>query len=864
MQSKLHIIAETFVRELGSDIGRYTFVFPNHRAGLFFRKYIAKYIQKPMFSPRTVSINDCFAELSELQVTDQLTLLLRLYSIYQQLHPKAESLDRFIYWGKMMLSDFSEIDNHMVPHVEALYASVVDLHTIEERFSYLSENQRNAIARFWKEYVQSESNHPNSRMHQHFLHTWDLLYPLYTALRENLLQDGLAYEGMLHREVLAHWDEIPKEKFSDEYVFIGFNALTNSERELMLRLQDMGKADFYFDYDSPFLCDPQNKASLFMEENLRLFHSRYQLPEPTNEWKNPLINLVSVASTVGEAHEVHRILTECLPSESEILTRTAVVLPEEQLLVALLNAFPVQIDKINVTMGYPLRATPMYLPVAYPEQVLDPMPDTAADFIANIRNYLLRMRTPENSEATYQLCKVLDRLDTVLHTYTQIHFTREDIHQLLKMLTLESTIPYVGEPLEGLQVMGVLETRALEFENVIITGFNDELYPGRSHNNSFIPYTLRNGFGMPTPERQDAIFAYNFYRMLSYASHVWLLYNTSADDMHSGEASRYLHQLQLQYGVAISKYIVTNASLHSASTECKPIAKDERVAKLSRFSASALTTYLRCQKSFYYKYIEHLSEPEPDESISASEKTIGVVLHAIMQYLYAPLEGKMVTASDIEHLLNMVNDDTYWFALPQLADLQGDTLAVHVTRTYARNLLTYDYQYVPFQYIQAEARVTASLPLKNGSCNLSGFIDRVDLKSNIWRIIDYKTGTTDLIYESMSSVFGVVQDDEYAVRHKGNAQILQTLLYCWMLGPQYTTMQPCVFPARKLVNLEAITHIHTKTDTNPILFNEQIKEEFEEQLTALVEEIYDTTKPFHPTTDSRNCEKCCFAQLCEA
>jgi hypothetical protein len=205
MRSKLHAIAQLFVQQVGSDLPRYTFVFPNHRAGLFFRKYLAQYVDKPIFAPHVMSINECFAELSDLQVSDQLTLLLRLYEEYRKLRPDAEGLDRFIYWGKMMLADFSEIDNHLVTHIEALFASVKDWHAIEERFYYLTDTQRQALARFWKEFHESDRHHPNGELHQQFLHTWDLLFPLYTNLRTNLQEDGLAYEGMLHREVIEHW-----------------------------------------------------------------------------------------------------------------------------------------------------------------------------------------------------------------------------------------------------------------------------------------------------------------------------------------------------------------------------------------------------------------------------------------------------------------------------------------------------------------------------------------------------------------------------------------------------------------------------------------------------------------------------------
>lgn len=882
MQSKLQHIAQTFVKEVGDNLHNYTFVFPNHRAGLFFQKYLGQYITKPMFAPRVITINECFAELSDLQVADQLTLLLRLYSEYRSLKPDAESLDQFLYWGKMMLADFSEIDNHLVLHVEALFASVKDLHTIDERFQYITDNQRLALARFWKEFQESDKHHPNVEMHQRFLHTWDLLYPLYTALRQNLLRDGLAYEGMLHREVLDHWQEIPQERFREQYVFLGFNALTASERELMLRLQEMGRADFYFDYDSPFLRDPQNKASMFMEENLRLFQSHYPLSNSPTGVHYPLaqrplgeavpypiggtpsnITLVSVLSTVGEVHEVSRILSEIIPDDCTDLTRTAVVLPDEQLLVPLLNVFPESVKKINVTMGYPLRATSVYMPVAYPEQFLQPMPEMSADFLSQIREYLLSQLHANTSEAIYQLTKVLDRLEAALSAYPQIAFTVADMQQLLKMLTLETTIPYEGEPLDGLQVMGVLETRALDFDNIIITDFNDDIYPGRSRGNSFIPYVLRVGFDMPTPDRQNAIFAYNFYRMLSYAKNVWLIANSMADDQHSGEVSRYFYQMMWQYNMDIRQTIITYP-LNSTTTEvqCPAIGKDQRAVQLNHLSASALTTYLRCPKSFYYRYIEHVAEPELDESISVSDLTLGNVLHAIMQQLYTPFVGKNITASTIHELLERINEDTYWEALAPLQDLKGDILARSVIRSLVNNILHYDYTQAPFVFIQAEKPVNIQLP--NG-LSIRGTIDRLDSKAGVARVIDYKTGSTDLLYKSMADVFGVVpasEDGGYTLRTKGKSQILQTMLYCWVMSEQYPSIAPYVYAARRLSDTTTVTCVHTSSSDEPLLFDEAMKQEFVHELTQLIDEIRNPEIPFMPCADDHPCEYCAFVSLC--
>ena len=865
MRSKLHAIAQTFVTQVGSDLPRYTCVFPNHRAGLFFRKYLSQYVDKPMFAPHVMSINECFSELSDLQVADQLTLLLRLYSEYQRLKPNAETLDQFIYWGKMMLADFSEIDNHLVPHVEALFASIHDLHAIEERFQYLTDNQRKALARFWKEFQDSDKHHPNVEMHKRFLHTWDLLHPLYSALRENLLCDGLAYEGMLHREVLERWQSIPQESFREQYVFLGFNALTASERELMLRLQEMGKADFYFDYDSPYLRDPQNKASLFMEENLRLFHSRFpisntQYPIANNEVCD--ITLVSVPSTVGEVHEVNRILSEIIPTDSHDLTRTAVVLPDEQLLIPLLNVFPKSVSKINVTMGYPLRATSLYMPVAYPEQYLIPMPDTADAFIVQMREYLLSLRNDDNAEGVYQLIKVLDRLQTALVAYPYIAFTVADVQQLLKMLTLETTIPYVGEPLDGLQVMGVLETRALDFDNVIITGFNDDLYPGRTSNNSYVPYTLRCGFDLPTPDRQNAIFAYNFYRMLSYAKRVWFITNSTADEQHSGEVSRYFYQLKWQYGVDVKQVVAVNQLVMPSNKECEPILKDARVGELSRLSASALGTYLRCPKLFYYKYIERIQEPEIDESVSVSEATLGNVLHAIMYVIYTPYLGQTITSSILENLLRQINDDAYWESLSPLQDLKGDKLAEKVVRSYVNNILNYDYTRTPFQLLAAEQPIRVVLP---NNMTINATLDRIDNKAGLVRVVDYKTGRADLEYNSMADVFGVVplaEGETYALRKKGNAYVLQTMLYCWILSDTYAQISPTIYPARRLSDVSITTSVHTSSNDDPLLFDDGLKQEFMSELNTLVDEIRNLEIPFLPTTDTHICENCPFVQLC--
>jgi phage antirepressor YoqD-like protein len=904
MYSYLQHLAQVFANNIGSDFSKYTFVFPNHRAGLFFRRHLLQATDQVTFTPKIYTINECFASLSDLCVANQLTLLLRLYRIYKQHRADAEPLEEFLYWGKMMLADFSEIDNHRIDNVAALYGLVKDMHDIDMHFASLSEKQIAAIKRFWNEFHNSATQHNNSHMHKQFLRTWELLYPLYQALQEDLLSHGMAYEGLLHRHVIEHWKDIPLERFSENYVFVGFNAMTKTERELMLQLQEMGRADFYFDYNHDFLRDEHNVASRFMADNQLRFQSKYPITVPDSTLTDKNIHLITTSSSVKQTHQVHEILQQLEPNDAN-WSRTAVVLPNEELLIPLLHTIPSSITNVNVTMGYPLRATGLYKLIAYPEQEIIPMPTDPMAFIAQMRVLLHeRYEVPptviineqneletednyDNSASVNMLLNTLDCIENAIQTYSDITFSVISVQQILKMLTMEMTIPYSGEPEEGLQIMGVLETRALDFDNIIITDFNDDIYPGHARNNSFIPYSLRRGFDLPTIERQDAIFAYNFYRMLSHAKNIWFIANTHADDQHSGELSRYYYQLLWQYQLPIQVTAVTE-KLTPTNSERKPIVKSEKVLEqLSKYfsstpekgylSASALCEYLRCPKAFYYKYLERIQEPEIDESISVSSKTVGLVLHAIMQHLYQPYEGKMVQKSDVEKLMKDINDEHYWHSLEALQELQSDELAEKTILSCINNALYYDYHQAPFLYIASEQNAFRSiyLPSRQEEINFFGKIDRIDIKANHLRIIDYKTGSVKLSYNNMAKVFGYNESDDKStvVRDKGNKFILQTLLYCWLLENNTLIQQvqnqhayqlelaPHLFPVRQLQDETTETCLHDKTGS--ITYTTEIAQEFQNELINLLEEVFDPSIALHPTADGRQCADCYLNQICQ-
>ena len=355
MKPFLYQVASHFYSEYGAEVSRLAFVFPNRRTGLFFQKYLSEVSEKPLFSPTILTINDLFVQLSGKQTADRISMLFKLYDIYLSHSGSSETFDEFLYWGEMLLNDFDDIDKYMAD-ARMLFTNVTDLREIENDFSFLSPEQIAAIRTFWSSFYP-KGDTPNQ---EQFLAIWQILYALYTDLREALAAEGKGYEGMIFREVV---EKMEKNECCDlpytRIVFVGLNALSVAEERFLSELQKREIADFCWDYASPKVTDPDNKASYFVERNLRRFPSQF-IPDPS--LSTPKIDVIGIPSGIGQAKQVHRILSElCKEDEmsAEEALRTAVILPDEHLLVPVLNAIPEQIRRINVTMGYPLAGTPV-------------------------------------------------------------------------------------------------------------------------------------------------------------------------------------------------------------------------------------------------------------------------------------------------------------------------------------------------------------------------------------------------------------------------------------------------------------------------------------------------------------------------
>ena len=356
MKPFLQRIAQAFYKEYGADVVERTFVFPNRRAGLFFQRYLSDAIDRPLFSPDVMTINECIQLAAREQPVDRLGALFRLYASYRKVSGSDEGFDNFVFWGEMLLADFDDVDKYLVDPRQ-LFTNVMELKEIDHRFNAFTENQIAAIREFWKNFDPV----PDNSMSRNFVATWRVLLPLYEDFQQALRAEGLATEGMMYRRVaerLKAGQEV-EEYAGRQFVFIGFNALTPAERCVFKELQRQERADFYWDYEAAELQDEDNPASRFWRENVKAFPSRLDIEPSGEKLRDKHFELWAVPSQAGQAKQVYALLDGIFAgNDSSDGINTAVVLPDEGMLIPLIHSLPPRVDKVNVTMGFPLKATP--------------------------------------------------------------------------------------------------------------------------------------------------------------------------------------------------------------------------------------------------------------------------------------------------------------------------------------------------------------------------------------------------------------------------------------------------------------------------------------------------------------------------
>lgn len=460
--------------------------------------------------------------------------------------------------------------------------------------------------------------------------------------------------------------------------------------------------------------------------------------------------------------------------------------------------------------------------------------------------------------------KELNRLHDALAEYLpQLQRMKElsFVLSLIQKAVQGISVPLSGEPLQGIQVMGLLESRSLDFERVYVLGVNEGLLPQTSASPSFIPDSIRRAYGLPVLENQDAISAYMFYRLLQRSEKVSLVYNAQTDDTNTGEPTRFLRQLEYESGYAFN-YLEHKQRILTEKRKTVVVEKDEKVMEvLNKYlngevalSASALTTYINCPLQFFYRYIAKIEEPkEISENLEANY--IGSILHFVMETFYGDLmkEGGIVTPQRIAEKRREIPS----LAVRGFAEVMfenEDHQVIHngmqkvvlaIVEEYAALILDYDESQAPFEVLAMEKKDEMEFRfMLNGEEKriiLHGIIDRIDKRNGIVRIVDYKTGSDNLRFSTLDDVFDTNSD-------KQNKALVQTLFYTYVFEKAngLQAVEPNLYSTRNM-RKEGTFFLEGRDRTK--LTGERleaIKAEFVRLLGNRLAELFDENIPFRP------------------
>jgi len=885
MTSFLEHVAKDIIVKYGTDLSRTAVVFPNKRASLFLNDALARIAQKPLWSPAYITISDLFRQYSDLKVADPIKLVCDLHRTYTEVTGFDETLDHFYGWGQLLIADFDDIDKNMAS-ADALFANLRDLREFDD-VSYLNEEQQAAIRKFFSNFSEDH----NSLLKERFLRLWSHLGDIYHAFNKRLALQGLAYEGALYRQVTE--DKGLKFQY-ERYLFVGFNLLQVVEQRLFARLKAEDKAFFYWDFDQYYM---NAEAGYFIGQYLSQFPNELPVDDEGiyRQFKKPKNITIAAASTEDiQARYVSKWLKD---DDSRIADgrRTAIVLCNEALLPTVVHNLPQEVAHINITTGYPLQYTSVATLI---QQMLHK--HTLDDIIDKVTE---AARQPEvandalNAEAHFRAYTLLNRLKTLID-----NGDLTSLPSLLEPLTLQliqqTSIPFHGEPAVGLQVMGVLETRNLDFDHVLILSANEGNLPRGVTDSSFIPYSLRRAFGLTTADHKAAIYAYYFNRLLSRAGDVTIAYSNATVDGQAAEMSRYLLQLLVEDKYHTIGQCTLRARQQTILPHPHPIEKTSAVIEVLRrrfgkasgmqdsnlkplLTPTAINSYMRCPLQFYFCYVEGLREPQETEDGIIDNCMFGNIFHNAAQMLYTRLlqRNRHIVAADLEQLLKTKVDIERAVDEALIQELRKESRDDHDTRLqlngmqiinreviilYLRKLVEVDCRLTPFTIMQLEYDVMQPLPIRSLGMTtvIGGRVDRMDIVSTPEgeqiRVVDYKTGGKRMKpLKSVDAVF----DDTQLRNHSDH--YLQALLYARIVKSSHSDVP--VAPA-----LLYIQHA-SADDYNPVLkFDKDYindmgtadGDQFVRLLVKKVNEIFDPSQPFRPTDYRDRCLQCPYALIC--
>lgn len=980
------------------------FVVPNKRSALFLKRTVQQSFDKVSLMPRIMTLQTFTSIFSDYPVLDRRELLFLLYDAYRKVMARrgqadaVKQFDNFIFWGEMILDDFDEIDNSLV-NADEIFKNLKGLKEIQA--DYLDADQKEVIRRVWGEsrltanierfWLHISPKDSDEAPENKFVFLWEILADIYHAYRANLTERKGASAGSMIRQAAEKVKDFKRVDYTGRtaFAFVGFNDLTPAETLVFDRMKKLAGAAFFWD-TAPLKLFAESPDNALPKPLVRLRTLIKNFPMPDDYELSlpecrPEVLVAAVPSNIGQAKCVEGTLREWLKMEyydPKNPINTAIILPDQGLLLPVLSSIPAEIEALNISVSLPYRTTnfaslmhaiiSMQLrmrkihgrPYFFHEDVnavlnhphiqtiapeaaaaaieyishermynidaadffaphagrkgdaeicsLAPLfrpqlePDNARSveqYLSDLFSWLGRQLTraanikdgrepdaPRYGDESFEIKALghfkekLGALSDLIERYG-VSMSDRTFLQLFERIFAAIPMPLTGTPLRGLQILGVLETRNLDFDNVIVLSMNERLFPRKQYSKTMIPGTLRAGYGLSDFDTLEWTYAYSFYRIVARAKHVTLFYDSRTAGAGLGEKSRYITQLDLLLpGLDVTTRQVSTGE-STARGKVVEVAKTEEVMRhLQRFreggdlrlSATAIKSYINCPLQFYLQYVRAMrADDETVDNLTAAE--YGTIVHNTIQELYANHSDGLITADVINGWLEGSTADIGAIALDNIDAIRykayrGRSLdehprecaiAVESIKTIVEANLRAErdcYCRPSFRHIANEFKADHT---KYGAwevapglkINFYMSVDRVDeIRPGLLRFVDFKTGSDELTIGDIESVF--------TSGHKKHG-LLQLLIYSEaylsIVDPDVDIF-PVLHLLRDIVTAKPIEPL--RINRKPLNSYREIRDTFRPILARSISEIFDPEVPFRPCDDEDKCLYCNFKALC--
>jgi len=877
MPSFLSFLAEKIAAQNEIPLENTVVVVPNKRAKRELLRELALHFSQPVFAPNIISVNEFIESLSSLKKIENDELLIRLFNVYKKKNPeKSDDFADFLAWVPLFLQDINEIDLHLA-NATSIFSNLSEIKTIETSFG--------------KEHL--------TEMQRKYLEFYAQLSDLYIDFTQMLRNENLGYEGMIYRDVaknpLRHSER--SEESSDvagrsRFIFAGFNAATPAELEILQYFYVHKNAEFYFDIDSFY----NEKYGNFIEE----IRQKLKIPEiqKSNYYKDipKQISYIGAPMRTAQVFQAIEILNSIEQKQGN-LNDTVLVFADETMLLPLVHAY--NCENVNITMGYPLSAT---FATQQLQQFIDeekqnnrlqkPLYNLKIQGFEFLQFLLEKIKvcvnknvTPETENNYQQIINLINEVSTfLLKFFSDVNTLDFAIVEYFLNEKLNATaIPFSGNPNEGLQIMGLLETRMLDFKNVIVLSMNEGVLPKGKAAPSLLLYDIKRHFGLPTHQRKDAIFGYHFFRLLQRAENIYVIYDNESTNSLA-EKSRFLEQLEfevkkqnLQQSVNIKpKENFVVPFLFPANESKISIKKTASILEKiinHCYSPSSLIAYIQCPLKFYWRYIEKIT-PAPEVFDESNESAIiGTVTHNVLEEVFSQLQQKPAQFSIILSEFEKKMNEVLFRVFKNQPELEHEDiehgklfLAFQIVK---KTLLDYieviraEWEKSLYQIICTETWLNTEISIGEKNLRLAGKADRIEMRDNKVTILDYKTGKVEAVNlkcktEDIAEIF---ENSKYS-------QLFQLLCYAYLY--QNDKVNSLVKTAEVQCGIIAFQELYKQNEeyiyyaniSKEKILTAEILQLFAEHLKQIFSSILDVETAFTQTEDEDNCKYCDYRGVC--